>query len=84
VIKAYREAVPKWVPARNAARGQLIFTKLGYKVGSQTRSFRRSIRSSRPEVDDIGELHMVISRHRIDQLAAPSAVSAIAKLRRAF
>jgi len=70
-IEAYREAVPKnGFFAWNAARGQLeLFTKLGYK-GELANKIISTIDTHvvRPEVDDIGDLQVVIFvGHRIDE-----------------
>ena len=90
VIEAYREAVPKnGFFAWNAARGQLeLFTKLGYKVELANKVISTiDTLVVRPEVDDIGDLHVVIFvGHRIDEAgrAASSVSPAIANLRRAI
>ena len=71
VVEAYREAVPKnGFFAWNAARGQLeLFTKLGYKVDLANKVISTiDTFISRPEVDDIGALHVVIfAGHRTDE-----------------
>jgi len=71
VIEAYREAVPKnGFFAWNAARGQLeLFTKLGYKADLATKVISTiDTLVVRPEVDAIGDLHVVIFvGHRIDE-----------------
>jgi hypothetical protein len=70
VIETYKEAVPKngffsW----NAARGQLeLFARLGYKaeLASKIISTIDNL-VTRPESEDIGELHVVIfAGHRTD------------------
>jgi len=69
VIEAYKAAVPKNRFAWNAARGQLeLFAKLGYKTElANTIIWTMDNLVGRPEIDDIGELHMVIfAGHRID------------------
>ena len=71
VIEAYKEAVPKnGFFAWNAARGQLeLFAKLGYKVELADKIISTiDTLVVRPEVDDLGELHMVVfSGHRVDE-----------------
>jgi hypothetical protein len=71
VVEAYRESVPKnGFFAWNAARGQLeLFTKLGYKVELANKVISTiDTLVVRPEVDDIGDLHVVIFvGHRIDK-----------------
>ena len=75
VIEAYREAVPKnGFFAWNSARGQLeLFTKLGYKVELANKVISTiDTLVLRPEVNDIGDLHVVIfAGHRIDEAGRP-------------
>jgi hypothetical protein len=74
VIGAYREAVPKNGFAWNAARGQLeLFAKLGYKTELANKVVSTiDALISRPEVDDVGDLHVVIfAGHRIDEVGRP-------------
>jgi len=74
VIEAYREAVPKNGFSWNAARGQLdLFAKLGYKAELANKVISTlDALVLRPEVDDIGDLHVVIfAGHRIDEADRP-------------
>jgi len=74
VIGAYREAATKNGFAWNAARGQLeLFAKLGYKAELANKVISTIDRLiSRPEVDDIDDLHVVIfAGHRIDEVGRP-------------
>jgi hypothetical protein len=74
VIGAYREAGPKNGFAWNAARGQLeLFAKLGYKTELANKIISTiDALILRPEVDDIGDLHVVIfAGHRIDEVGRP-------------
>ena len=79
MIEAYREAVPKnGFLAWNAARGQLeLFTKLGYKVELANKVISTiDTLVVRPEVDDFGDLHVVIFvGHRIDEAGRAVLVS---------
>jgi hypothetical protein len=70
VIEAYKAAVPKNGFAWNAARGQLeLFARLGYKAELANKIILTiDALVLRPEVSDLGELHMVIfSGHRVDE-----------------
>ena len=74
IIGAYREAGPKNGFAWNAARGQLeLFAKLGYKTELANKVISTiDALVLRPEVDDIGDLHVVIfAGHRIDEVGRP-------------